>query len=201
MGINTSSSRVDWNNGYDDRPAIRSLRHMSFRCFDAEETRAFFEDFLGLELAAALPFETEVDGKTVDGIQILFRMSDGDFIGFYDIPDAINADAPDIFMHLDPMELHLGMKVSSEAEMLKWAERCKERGLDYLGPMDHEMVWSIYFRDPNGLWIEITYEVDAHEEIMTGAMSGAKDLLATWTIESSPKKKKFREIQSWPTQN
>ena len=172
---------------------------MSFRCFDAEETRAFYEDFLGLELAAALPIEVDVDGKPAEGMQLLFRMSDGDFIGFYDIPDAIDPDAPDKFLHLNPMELHMGMKVSSEAEMQKWAQRCTDHGIPYLGPMDHEMVWSIYFRDPNGLWLEVTYEVEDHEAIMSREMSGAKERLDEWTVESAPKKAKYREIQSWPT--
>lgn len=189
MGQLTSSSNVDWAN-YAERPTIRSLRHMSFRCFDAEETREFYEDFLGLEFAAALPVEVEVEGKPVEALQILFRMKDGDFVAFYDIPDDIK---PDMFTSLSPMDLHLGMKVSSEDEMMTWAERVKERGLEYLGPMDHDFVQSIYFNDPNGLWLEVTYEVPDHEKMLGNEMSGAKESLATWTVKSAPKKEKFRE--------
>lgn len=196
MGQLSSSSDVDWAK-YDEQPAIRSLRHMSFRCFDAEETREFYEDFLGMEFVAALPIEVEVDGKPAEGLQIYFRMADGDFITFYDIPDGVN---PEMFT-LDPMELHLGMKVPSEAAMMNWMERVKERGLMFLGPMDHDMVRSIYFQDPNGLWLEATYQVDDHEGIMHREMDAAKDLLADWTVKSAPNKEKFRKAVQYKLEN
>lgn len=188
MGQLSSSSDVDWNK-YKQRPSIRSLRHMSFRCFDAEETRQFYEDFLGLEFSAALPVEFEVDGETVEGLHILFRMADGDFIAFYDIPADVS---PEIFT-LDPMELHLGMKVESEAAMMNWLERIKDKGLEFLGPMDHDMVQSIYFQDPNGIWLEITYQVPDHENIMHREMDAAKDILADWTVKSAPNKAPYRK--------
>ncbi|WP_183030014.1 VOC family protein [Altericroceibacterium spongiae] len=164
---------------------------MSFRCFDGEETREFYEDFLGMEFTAAIPEKMEVDGRTTEVMHIYFRMADGDFIAFYDMPDDVT---PEKFT-FDPMELHLGMKVPSEEAMMTWAERLKERGIEYMGPMDHDMVQSIYFQDPNGLWLEATYQVPDHEEIMHREMSEAKDILADWTVQSAPKKKKFREIQ------
>lgn len=189
MGQLATSSDVDWGR-YDAQPAIKSLRHMSFRCFDAEETRAFYEDFLGLEFSAAVPVEVELNGKTVDALNIYFRMADGDFITFYDIPEDV---APTTF-ELDPMELHLGMKVESEEAMMKWADRLKDKGLFYLGPMDHDMVQSIYFQDPNGIWLEVTYQVPDHEQIMHREMDAAKGLLADWTIKSRPNKEKFRPL-------
>lgn len=189
MGQIASSSDVDWGK-YDAKPEIRSLRHMSFRCFDAEETREFYEDFLGLEFSAALPVEVEVNGKPVDAMNIYFRMADGDFIAFYDIPEDVS---PQMFK-LDPMELHLGMKVSSEAAMMTWADKLKARGVPYMGPMDHDMVQSIYFQDPNGLWLEITYQVPNHEEIMHREMSEAKEIIADWTIKSAPNKEKYRPL-------
>lgn len=188
MGQISSSSDVDWTK-YDGTPAIRSLRHMSFRCFDAEETREFYEDFLGLEFVAALPVEAEVNGKTVEAMHVYFQMADGDYIAFYDIPE----DAPPPKFELDPMELHLGMKVPSEAAMMTWAERLKERGIRYIGPMDHDMVQSIYFQDPNGIWLEVTFQVPAHEEIMHREMAEAKELIADWTVKSGPNKRKYRE--------
>ena len=33
---------------------IKGLHHNAYRCRDSEETRKFYEDFLGLELAGAL---------------------------------------------------------------------------------------------------------------------------------------------------
>lgn len=189
MGMTGKSSDVNWAN-YSETPAICSLRHMSFRCFDAEETRAFYEDFLGLEFTAAVPTQIEIDGKTVDALHVFFRMADGDFMAFYDVPDDLQ---PDMFRSLSPMDLHMGMKVGSEAEMMTWLDKIKERGYDYLGPLDHGFVRSIYFNDPNGLWLEVTYQVDQHEEILGAEMSNANEQLREWTIKSAPAKEKFRK--------
>ena len=186
MGHLSSSSDVDWSK-YDETPAIRSLTNMSFRCFDAEETRAFYEDFLGLELAAAIPTEVESDGKKAEALQVYFRMADGDFLTFYDMPDSVS---PEMYT-FDPMTLHIGMKVPNEAAMMAWAERLKESDIPYLGPMDHDMVRSIYFQDPNGLWLEATYQVDEHEAIMQREMDDSEDILKDWNAQTAPKKEAF----------
>ena len=36
---------------------IKNVHHVAFRCRDAEQTRWFYEDVLGLKLAAAMPFD------------------------------------------------------------------------------------------------------------------------------------------------
>ncbi len=196
MGTLKNSSRVDWSD-YPERPGIRALKYMGFRCFDAEETRAFYEDFLGLEFSAALPFPTTLNGEEVEGLQLLFRMADGDYLSFFDVPGRIDRENPDQFMPLGPMELHIGMKVSSEADMLNWQERLLGRDAMVLGPMDHDMVQSIYFRDPNGLWLEVTYEVDDHEEIMARERKDSTPRLEEWTKISAVRKEQFRNTRHY----
>jgi catechol 2,3-dioxygenase-like lactoylglutathione lyase family enzyme len=44
-------------------PGIRGVHHSAFRCRDAEETRRFYEDVLGLPLKAALTFEKDPAGR------------------------------------------------------------------------------------------------------------------------------------------
>ncbi|MGH9093296.1 MAG: VOC family protein, partial [Acidimicrobiales bacterium] len=54
---------------------------------------------------------------------------------------------------------HLAMSVDSEEELLSAMRRLKEHGVEVLGPVDHEGVWSsIYFFDPNGVRLELTYQ-------------------------------------------
>ena len=36
---------------------IKNVHHVAFRCRDAEQTRWFYEDVLGLKLAAAMSFD------------------------------------------------------------------------------------------------------------------------------------------------
>jgi len=35
--------------------------------------------------------------------------------------------------------------------------RLTERGITFRGPVDHDIAWSIYFNDPDGNHLEITY--------------------------------------------
>ena len=43
--------------------AIKGLHHSAYRCRDAEETRQFYEDFLGLPLADAFEITTTQTGR------------------------------------------------------------------------------------------------------------------------------------------
>ena len=44
---------------------IKNFHHVAFRCRDAEQTRWFYEDILGLKLAAAMSFDTNIDELTI----------------------------------------------------------------------------------------------------------------------------------------
>lgn len=192
MGSTVSSRKTDEAQAAGT-PLVRSLHHFSFRCFDAEETRRFYEDFLGLEFCAALPVTVDLGGKKVEALQILFRMTNGDIFSFYDVPDDVR---PDIYEPVGPFESHFAMKVSSEAEWDIWVERLNKAGIEYVGPLDHDFVKSVYFRDPNGIWLEITYQVPDHEEILDREESHAKEAMERWTAETAEQKAKFRKVDA-----
>ena len=42
---------------------IKGLHHNAYRCRDSEETRKFYEDFLGLPLVNAFKIETTQTGR------------------------------------------------------------------------------------------------------------------------------------------
>lgn len=166
-------------------PEIRSLHHVSLRCFDPEATRHFYEDLLGLEFSAAIPSDVDENDRPVESLQLLFRMVNGDFITFYHVP---GDPRPELYRPLGGQELHLGMKVPSEEDWVRGQERLKEAGVEFMGPLDHDFVQSIYFPDPNGIMLEFTYEVDRHEEIMADEEAKAREALSVWTERTAPKK-------------
>lgn len=173
--------------------AIRSLHHVAFRCFDAEETRRYYEEFLGFEFCAALPSEVDLGGKKVECLQVLFRMENGDFFSFYDVPDDLR---PEIFEPVSPLDAHFAMKVPSEAEWETWVARLTKAGIKYLGPLDHDFVRSVYFTDPNGVWLEITYQVPDHEKILAGEKSHAKQTIDGWSVKTAERKAKFKSVKA-----
>jgi catechol 2,3-dioxygenase-like lactoylglutathione lyase family enzyme len=55
---------------------IKGLHHNAYRCRDSEETRAFYEDFLGLRMVSA--FEIN-EGRALN---TFFEMDDGSCLAF-----------------------------------------------------------------------------------------------------------------------
>ena len=170
------------------RPAIRSLHHFSFRCIDAEETRRFYEDFLGLEFCAALPTTVEVAGKQVEALQLLFRMLNGNFFSFYNVPGDVR---PEMYKPLGPFDAHFAMKVASEAQWDNWVERLTKAGIHFVGPMDHAFIRSVYFMDPNGVWLEITYQYANHEEFLAHEKAVAEESMSNWNVKTAEHKAKY----------
>ena len=48
---------------------IKGLHHNAYRCRDSEETRKFYEDFLGLRLAGALEIKETKTARTTNILQ------------------------------------------------------------------------------------------------------------------------------------
>ncbi len=51
--------------------------------------------------------------------------------------------------------------------------------------MDHGIVHSIYFRDPNGYVIELTAKTERHDELMDPETNGARGILDRWQQRKS----------------
>ncbi len=51
---------------------------------------------------------------------------------------------------------HTAWLVDTQEELLAWKTRLEARGVEVSAETAHEVIESIYFRDPNGYFIEIT---------------------------------------------
>ena len=56
------------------------------RCRDSEETREFYEDFLGLPLVHATKIVETKTGNATNTLHIFFRMHDGSYLAFFESP-------------------------------------------------------------------------------------------------------------------
>lgn len=86
-------------------PAVHGLHHFAYRCKNAEETRQFYEDFLGLPLAAAVQHDkVPSTGETHPYFHIFFEMADGSYLAFFDLLDdkgyTTNPETPSWVNHL-----------------------------------------------------------------------------------------------------
>ena len=153
---------------------IRRLHHNAYRCRDSEETRRFYEDFLGLPLAEALEIRSTKTGRATDVLHTFYRLGDGSFLAFFEAPDR-----PFEFKAQHDFDLHIALEVSEE-ELHALFAKGKALGIETRGIADHEFIHSIYFRDPNGYVIELTAKRAGHDQAMDPAKNGARAKLDRW---------------------
>ncbi len=169
-----------------NRPPVYGLDHSAYRCRDAEETRAFYEDVVGFPLRQALRIDRHpTTGEPVNYLHIFFDIGGGDpdrpsYIAFFDVVDHPGDDPDELFKTRWGMDLHFAMRVADHAALASWKDRLEARGVAVEGPVDHGMFRSIYFHDPNGYRLEFA-SVEAEEErIFAEHAARARDLLETW---------------------
>ena len=133
---------------------IKGLYHFAFPCRDAEETRLFYEELLGLPLVHCM----EVDAVPSSGdkgpyAHIFFEMGDGSFLAFFDLG---KREAPLPSPNVPRWVQHLALEVGTIGEVKAMQQRLEAAGIEVKGVVDHDFIQSIYFFDPKGLRLEIT---------------------------------------------
>ena len=156
---------------------IKGLHHNAYRCRDSEETRRFYEDFLGLPLAGTLVIDETKTGRETHVLHTFYRMDDGSYLAFFEAPDT-----PFEFKAQHDFDLHIALEVAS-ATLAEMFAKGKARGIETRGVIDHKFIHSIYFRDPNGYVIELTARTPKHADEMDPATNGARDKLDRWQAE------------------
>jgi catechol 2,3-dioxygenase-like lactoylglutathione lyase family enzyme len=153
---------------------IRKLHHNAYRCRDSEETRRFYEDFLGLPLAGTLEIKETKSGRRTETLHTFYRLDDGSYLAFFEAPDM-----PFEFKAQHDFDLHIALEVD-EPSLHAMLERGKSQGMETRGISEHGFIRSIYFRDPNGYVIELTSKQPGHDEAMDPAVNGARAKLDAW---------------------
>jgi catechol 2,3-dioxygenase-like lactoylglutathione lyase family enzyme len=156
----------------DDCQMIKGLHHAAYRCRDSEETRAFYEDFLGLPLVEAFAIGATATGRTANVLHTFFQMDDGSCLAFFESPDS-----PFDFKEQHDFDLHIALTVDGET-LERMMAKGRSSGIDTRGPSDHGFVQSVYFRDPNGYVVELAAPTKAPESVFD--QKKATKSLAAW---------------------
>jgi glyoxylase I family protein len=136
------------------------LSHAAFISQDTAATVAFYAGLLGMDLVAAvLDDKIPSTGEPIPYFHSFFRMADGSTIAFFEAPELPPPCADTHPAHATFR--HLAMEVDSAATVDAWREWLVSNQVDVLGPIDHKIIYSIYFHDPDGNRLEITTPLDA----------------------------------------
>ena len=136
------------------------LNHAAWVTHDVEATAKFYTEIMGMELASTVYDDTVPStGDAFPYFHIFFRMCDGSTIAFFEAPGlpprpTVSHPAYDIFDHI-------ALQARDRDEVDKWYSWLTSQGVSVVGPTDHKgLIYSIYFKDPNGLRLEITTPLD-----------------------------------------
>jgi len=154
---------------------IKKLHHHAVRCRNSEDTRKFYEDFLGMPLVHAIKIDETKTGRKTQTLHTFFRLGDGSHLAFFEAPDR-----PFEFKKQHDFDLHTALEVDQDT-FDEIQVRAKNLGMEVRGISDHEIIHSIYLRDPNGYVVELCVKTSEHDSILENGATHAKTLLAEWS--------------------
>jgi catechol 2,3-dioxygenase-like lactoylglutathione lyase family enzyme len=136
------------------------LSHVAWVTHDVGRTLEFYTKIMGMELASTvIDDRVPSTGDPFPYFHLFFKMGDGSTIAFFESPGLPARAIPshpayDIFDHI-------ALQVQSVQEVVRWKEWLGRNHIEVIGPNDHDgLIMSIYFRDPNGIRMEITTPLD-----------------------------------------
>ena len=162
--------------------AVQQLHHYAYKARDAEETRHFYEDILGLPLYHIIQSDyVPSTGEYCPYTHFFFRLQDGSFIAFFDLGDDVKPDpSPNTPLWVN----HIAFRVNTVQELENTKARLQAHGVDVLGVTDHHIFKSIYFFDPNGIRLELAAQVASAEEMHKDSTT-ARARLDAWTARKA----------------
>ncbi len=132
----------------DRKPTtVQGVHHLALICRDTEEPIKFYQEFLGFPLVEL------VENRDYAGSNhFFFDIGNKNLLGFFDFP---GHEHPAWMETIGGVQ-HLAISVSpGQFDAAK--KRLDEAGVEYLGP-DRGVEESMYFRDPNGVGLELYRE-------------------------------------------
>jgi catechol 2,3-dioxygenase-like lactoylglutathione lyase family enzyme len=142
--------------------ATNGVHHMVLVCKDLKTTHDFYTRVMGMRLTCAIhvpPMPPE------EAMHLFYDMGGGNQLAFFwfrDAPEALPDQAhPKNFATLSAHGSmhHVAFRANDEAEVLAWRERLKAHDVKVTPMIDHDFCKSIYFQDPDGVQLEISYWV------------------------------------------
>lgn len=142
---------------------LHGVDHTARPTWRLRETVAFYRDILGLPLIHVISARGWGPATHPDFLHFFFDSGNGSTIAFFyylgsDEPEALQGRSGMRPLPEDHVfdATHTAWLVDSEDELKAWKQKLQDAGLDVSVETRHEVIESIYVRDPNGYFIEFT---------------------------------------------
>ena len=158
------------------------LHHTAFVVKDLERTRAFYEDLIGLPLAATWCEADELFGAVRVYCHCFFELADGSALAFFQFAEKSDQELFGPSLVSSPFR-HIALNVDA-ATQAAVAERLKKAGIEapetYI--LEHGYCRSLYANDPDGMIVELTCDDPkaVTADVIAERRTRAKAELARW---------------------
>lgn len=164
---------------------IKQMHHVAYRCNDAKETVNWYKEHLNMELLVAIAEDQVPSTKEPDPYMHIFLDAGmGNILAFFELPTKSpmgrDSNTPEWVQHI-------AFEVSDRAALIAAKAELESKGLDVIGITNHGIIHSIYFFDPNGHRLELTYRSGTSEQ-MAELKRVAPLMIDEWSVtKKAPK--------------
>ena len=164
---------------------IRKFHHVAYRCTDAKQTVEWYGKYLNMGFILAIAEDAVPStGEPDPYMHVFLDAGAGNILAFFELPTKPPMDRD---RNTPTWTQHLAMEVGSMDELLAAKARLQADGIEVVGPTDHTIFKSIYFRDPSGHRLELAVNTGTPE--MMQKLDAVKwDMLNEWArTKKAPK--------------
>lgn len=144
---------------------IAGVHHTARPTWKLGETVRFYRDLLGLPLVHAISARGWGPEDHADFLHFFFDSGNGSTIAFFYY---IGTTAPEFVTPRDDYRYratHTAWRVTSREDLLATRAKVEAAGIEVKYQIRHEVIESIYFDDPNGYSVEVTWQVRPFEAV------------------------------------
>lgn len=143
----------------EEKLTLSGVHHTARPTWKLAETVRFYRDVMGLELIHAVSARGWGPADHADFLHFFFDSGQGSTIAFFYY---IGTTPPDYALAREDYQFratHTAWQVKAREELLAWRHKLESAGVQIRYQIQHEVIESIYFQDPNGYPIEITWQM------------------------------------------
>jgi len=160
---------------------LNGVHHSARPTWKLRETVEFYRDIMGLKLIHAVSARGWGPSAHPDFLHFFFDSGKDSTIAFFYYLGAEQAPHLVHRPEYDSDASHTSWQVSHRDQLLAWRERLERNGVDIMYQIEHEVIESIYFRDPNGYYLEIALPLRGFSQL--DAMDAERTIEAAIEVE------------------
>lgn len=144
---------------------LKGVDHTARPTWKLRETIEFYRDKLGLPLVHVISARGWGPATHPDFLHFFFDSGNGSTIAFFYY---IGTTAPEFVTPRDDYRYratHTAWRVTSREDLLATRAKVEAAGIEVKYQIRHEVIESIYFDDPNGYSVEVTWQVRPFEAV------------------------------------